>query len=113
MRSYIGAALLSVPLVVTCAAEPIRLVTTIALPGVEGRMDHMAVDEAGEKLFIAALANNTVEVVDLTNGTHLKTLTGFREPTGIASVRGSGAIAVASGQGEGVQTIDAKDYRTV
>jgi DNA-binding beta-propeller fold protein YncE len=113
VRLYIVGALLFVPLFVTSAAEPLRLVTTIALPGVEGRMDHMAVDESGEKLFIAALANNTVELVDLINGRHLKTLGGFREPTGITNVQGSGAIAVASGKGDGVQTIDAKDYRTL
>lgn len=94
-------------------AEPLRFVRAIELPGVEGRMDHMTVDPSGQKLFIAALANNTVEVVDLQAGTHLKTLTGFREPTGIASLRDAGSIAVANGQGDGVRTIDAADYRII
>ena len=47
------------------AAEPLRFVDTIPLPGVEGRIDHMALDIAGQRLFVAALGNNTVEVVDL------------------------------------------------
>ena len=44
---------------------PLRMVQTIPLPNVEGRIDHMAVDVKGQQLFIAALGNNTVEVVDL------------------------------------------------
>src|SRR6266699_364965 len=47
------------------AADPLRLVQTILLPGVEGRIDHFAVDAKGQRLFVAALGNNTVEVVDL------------------------------------------------
>ena len=44
---------------------PLRLVQTIPMPGVEGRIDHLAVDLKGQRLFVAALGNNTVEVVDL------------------------------------------------
>jgi DNA-binding beta-propeller fold protein YncE len=94
-------------------AEPIRFVRAIELPGVEGRMDHMTADAAGQKLFIAALASNTVEVVDIAAGTHLKSLTGFREPTGVASVPDAGSVAVANGQGDGVRTINAVDYRVI
>src|SRR5260221_12960454 len=50
------------------AADPLRLVQTIPLPGVEGRIDHFAWDAKGKRLFVAALGNNTVEVVDLTAG---------------------------------------------
>jgi hypothetical protein len=31
----------------------------IALPGVEGRIDHFAVDVPGKRLFVAALGNGT------------------------------------------------------
>lgn len=44
---------------------PLRLVETIPLPNVEGRIDHMAVDLKGQRSFVAALGNNTVEVLDL------------------------------------------------
>ena len=53
---------------VTIAAQsgtPLKLRTTVALPGVEGRIDHFAFDPAGERLFVCALGNNTVEVIDL------------------------------------------------
>ena len=112
MRTIVPAVLLMIALQPR-SAEPVRFVRAIALPGVEGRMDHMTVDAAGQKLFIAALANNTVEVVDIAAGTHLKSLTGFREPAGIASVRDAGSVAVANGQGTGVRTIHAVDYRVI
>ena len=44
---------------------PLRLVATIPLPGVRGRIDHLAHDAEGKRLFVAALGNDTVEVVDL------------------------------------------------
>jgi DNA-binding beta-propeller fold protein YncE len=92
-------------------AEPVTFIRAIELPGVEGRMDHMTVDSSGQKLFIAALANNTVEVIDPKAGTHLRSLKGFREPTGIAIVRDAGSVAVANGQGDGVRSLNANDYR--
>jgi DNA-binding beta-propeller fold protein YncE len=89
------------------------MVRAIELPRVEGRIDHLALDSTGEKLFVAALGNNTVEVLDVKNGTHLKSLPGFREPQGIGSATDAKVIAVANGQGEGIQLIDASDYRPV
>jgi hypothetical protein len=45
--------------------EALKLVQTIPLPGVTGRLDHMGVDLEKKRLFVAAVANNTLEVVDL------------------------------------------------
>jgi hypothetical protein len=46
----------------------LRLVQTIPLPGVTGRLDHMGIDLEKKRLFVAAAANNTLEVVDLSGG---------------------------------------------
>src|SRR4051794_10517012 len=64
--------------------DPLVFVRAIELPHVEGRIDHLAFDAATERLYIAALGNNTVEVLDISAGIHLKSLPGFREPQGIA-----------------------------
>ena len=63
----------------------LRLVQTIPLPHVEGRIDHLAVDLQGQRLFVAALGNNTLEVLDLKAGTRLHTITGLHEPQGSCS----------------------------
>src|SRR4051812_13141946 len=79
------------------AEDPLRLVQTIKLPGVDGRIDHFAVDVNSKRLFVAALGNNTVEVVDLANRSVAQTVHGLSEPQGIACLTGEGLVAVASG----------------
>src|SRR5712675_2491485 len=59
--------------------QALRLVQTIPLPGVTGRLDHMGVDLEKKRLFVAAVANNTLEVVDLTAGKVTKSLAGFKD----------------------------------
>src|SRR5881409_2365774 len=68
------------------AQEPLALARTIDLPRVEGRIDHLAFDGATGRLHVAALGNNTVEVLDVRAGAHVKSVPGFREPQGIAVV---------------------------
>ena len=112
MRVFLSAAVLMfISIQPRPAQQPLRLILSIELPRVEGRIDHLALDPTGQKLFVAALGNNTVEVVDAKNGGHIKSVPGFREPQGIASVPDAQLIAVANGQGEGIQTIGANDYQ--
>jgi hypothetical protein len=59
--------------------QALRLVQTIPLPGVKGRLDHMGIDLEKKRLFVAAAANNTLEVVDLNDGKVTDTLTGFTD----------------------------------
>jgi len=44
--------------------QALRLVQTIPLPGVKGRMDHMDADVRGKRLFVAGLENGSLEVID-------------------------------------------------
>jgi DNA-binding beta-propeller fold protein YncE len=93
------------------ADDALALVRTIDLPRVEGRIDHLAFDAAGQRLYVAALGNNTVEVLDVKAGAHVKSLPGFREPQGIAVALETKTVAIANGQGEGLQLVSADDYR--
>lgn len=65
------------------AGDPLTQVQTIPLPGVEGRIDHMAVDVQGQRLLIAALGNHSVEVVGLKEGRRIASLDGLQEPQGV------------------------------
>ena len=88
-----------------------RLLGVIELPGVEGRIDHLAFDPSAQRLYVAALGHNTVEVLDVRSGSHVKSLAGFREPQGIAALPDPHVVAVANGEGEGLQILDPADYR--
>jgi hypothetical protein len=59
--------------------QALKLVRTISLPAVKGRLDHMGVDLEKKRLFVAAVSNNTLEVVDLTGGKVIKSLTGIKD----------------------------------
>jgi YVTN family beta-propeller protein len=69
----------------------------IAMPGVKGRIDHLDVDVQDQIVFVAALGNNTVEVVDLKNGKVLHTITGLSEPQGVAYIPKHHELFVANG----------------
>ena len=60
----------------TSLAETLKLALTIPLVGVEGRIDHLSFDVAGNRLFLAALGNNSVEVIDLKAGKVVRSLAG-------------------------------------
>src|SRR6266567_7317597 len=77
--------------------EPLRLVQTIPMPNVKGRIDHMDVDVKGKRLFVAALENGTVEVVDLEAGKCVRSISGFKKPQGAVYVAEPNKLFVASG----------------
>jgi DNA-binding beta-propeller fold protein YncE len=93
-------------------AAPLKQIATIALPNVSGRMDHLGFDAASGRLFIAALENNTVEVLDTRVNQHLRSLTGFREPQGVAVAADFNAVAVANGESGTLQLLDVKTLQT-
>src|SRR5919197_1132431 len=76
--------------------EPLRLEKTIPLPDVQGRIDHMSVDVKNHRLFMAALGNNTVEVIDIKNGTRIHTISGLREPQGVLYLSDVNRLYVAN-----------------
>jgi hypothetical protein len=93
-------------------AAPLELVQTIRLADVRGRIDHLAVDNEGERLFVAALGNDSVEVVDLHAGIGIARITGLREPQGIGYVAGANRLLVANAGG-GVDLFEASTLRHV
>jgi YVTN family beta-propeller protein len=76
---------------------PLRLVQTIPMPDVKGRIDHMDVDVKGRRLFVAGLENGSLEIVDLRAGQRLKSIPGFKKTQGVVYVRSLNKVFVASG----------------
>jgi hypothetical protein len=68
----------------TIAAEsaPITLQTKIPLGDVRGRIDHLAIDHARERLFVAEFGNNSLGVVDLRDQKVFHRVAGLNEPQG-------------------------------
>ena len=84
--------------------SPLHLEKEIPLPGVEGRIDHFSVDVLGQRLFVAALENGTVEVLDIRKGERSAEIKGLSEPQGVCYSSQNGELYVASG-GDGTLRI--------
>ena len=94
-------------------AVPFKLKETIALPGVEGRIDHFAFDARGERLFVCALGNNTVEVLDLHKGVRTHSINGLDAPQGVAYIPELDRLVVANDKDGIVKIYDAKSFQSV
>lgn len=92
-------------------APALGLLQTVRLPGVHGRLDHMDVDVAGNRLFLSALGNNTLEVFDLRTARLIHTIGGLHEPQGVTYVPSSNLIFVANGGDGMVRIFSGADYR--
>jgi DNA-binding beta-propeller fold protein YncE len=93
------------------AGGALELQQTIALPGIEGRIDHLDYDSAGERLFVCALGNNSVEVVDLRKGERVHSISGLGAPQGLAYIAELNRLFVANDKGGLCQFYDAKSWQ--
>jgi DNA-binding beta-propeller fold protein YncE len=93
--------------------EPLRWKRTIPLPEVEGRIDHLSLDGKTRRLFLAALGNNTVEVIDLQQGKRIHSISGLREPQGVLYLPEANRLYVAN-RGDGTLRIyDGSSYELI
>src|SRR5215212_6188107 len=104
-------AVLLVLLNVAFAADELKLKTTVPLPGVKGRFDHFAVDTNTQRIFVAALGNNTLEILDSAAAKRLHTITGLHKPTGVAFLPEANRIVVANGDDGTVKIFDGTNYK--
>jgi YVTN family beta-propeller protein len=103
------------PAMSVCAGQQpsplLHLEREIPLPGVQGRIDHMAADVTGKRLFVAALGNGTVEVIDLAESKVSGEIKGLKEPQGVAFVPETGTVYVAGGGDGTVRSFDGRSLK--
>jgi DNA-binding beta-propeller fold protein YncE len=75
----------------------LQLEKTIVLPNVSGRIDHIDVNLKEKIVYVAALGNNSLEVVGLANGKMIHSIHGLQEPQGVGYVPQTNEIFVANG----------------
>lgn len=92
-------------------SAPLKLKQTIPLPGVEGRIDHFAFDRLNQRLFVCALGNNSLEVIDARKGERIHSTTGLGSPQGVAYVPDGDRILVANDRGGICRIYDGKSFQ--
>lgn len=103
--------LVVVPCVYAQSGPPLKLLQKIPMPGVAGRIDHMSIDLRGHRLFVSALGNNTVEVIDIQSGKVIHSIPGMREPQGVLCVPESNKLFVANGGNGIVKVLDGHTFK--
>lgn len=95
----------------TQAASSLELAQTIPLPDVVGRIDHFAVDTQHRRLFVAALGNDSVEVVDSQNGKSIKSIRGCAKPQGLLFLPKLNLLYVGNGGSGQIDVFDCDSFQ--
>jgi DNA-binding beta-propeller fold protein YncE len=116
MRCAIAILLLATLLVLSIQAiaqEPqvLSLHSRIPLTNVKGRIDHFSVDVKGQRLFVAAVANHTLEVIDLQSGKQAHTITDLLEPQGVFYDASTNRLSVACALDGTTKIYDGASFR--
>ena len=85
----------------------------IPLGDVRGRIDHLAIDRARQRLFVAELGNNSVGVVDLKDQKVVHRIAGLSEPQGVAYVSAVDCIFVSNGGDGSLRVFSGSDFSPV
>jgi YVTN family beta-propeller protein len=85
----------------------------IPLGEVRGRIDHLAVDLARNRLFVAELENDTVAVIDLDTYKVMQVISGLNKPQGLGYHASTDTLYVAN-SGDGTAPVfRGDDYRKI
>lgn len=92
-------------------SAPLLLVQEIPLPNVEGRIDHFTFDAKRKRVIVAALGNNTVEVVDTFAGRDIQSIAGAADPQGVTFVPDLKKLFVANGADGKLRVYDGDTFQ--
>ena len=95
------------------SSSPLVLEAKIPLGEVSRRIDHLGIDVARHRLFVAELGNNSLGVVDLSASKVARTITGMKEPQGVAYVPFADSVYVANGGDGSVRILRGEDVAPV
>jgi DNA-binding beta-propeller fold protein YncE len=89
---------------------PLQLEEQIPVPHVAGRLDHFTADVKRKRLFVSALGNNTVEVIDVFSGKVIRSIEGLAQPQGPLYVADVDKLYVANAEDGKVRVYDGATY---
>lgn len=103
----------------SCIAQPstkkqsLSLVASITLPGVNGRIDHLAFDPYSQRIFVAAFGNNSLEVIDLKDNKFIHSIQHLHQPQGVIYIPESNTIFVANGNNGVCDVFNANNFQKI
>src|SRR5882672_5779537 len=97
--------------VASAFAGTLELVQTIPLVA-SGRIDHLSIDARSNRLFVAALGNHSLEVVNLATGA-VRSIGDLGKPQGVAYSASLNHLFVADGDRAVVATLDSETLAAI
>jgi DNA-binding beta-propeller fold protein YncE len=91
--------------------SPLAFKAAVPLPQVAGRIDHFSADAAGHRLFMSALGNRSVEVIDTQTFRLIHSIPNFNEPQGIVFDNVANRLFIASGGDGSVKVLNATNFQ--
>jgi len=88
----------------------LTLTAQTPMPNVSGRIDHIAYDSGNHLAFVAALGNNTIEIVNIDTKQVVYSIKGLHEPQGVAFIPALQRLVVANGNNGACIFFDSKNY---
>jgi WD40 repeat protein len=98
------------------ASSSLSLVQTIVIPNVNGRIDHMAINIRDQRLFVAELENNSLDVIDLKAAKRIHSISNnglLNEPQSVIFIPELNRIFVSNGEDGTVDVFDANSFRMI
>ena len=92
-------------------SQPLSLQGRIELANVDGRIDHLSADVRGRRLFVSALGNHTLEVIDVEAGKRTAALRDLPEPQGVYYDAATDRLFVACAADGGIRVFDGHGFR--
>lgn len=110
LRALLFGSLVSIAAAAAASPPALELAATIPL-NVRGRIDHLAADTTRHRLFVAALGNDTVEIID-TGHDMRHTIGGLSEPQGVLYLAHEDRLVIANGHAGRVDIVDGTSFHT-
>jgi DNA-binding beta-propeller fold protein YncE len=112
-KCFLAAALLVFPIHLprSHSADVVKALAAAVLPDLEGPIAHMAVDVIGQRIFVAATGNNSIEIFDAQTLRHLNSITGLSQPQDLVFTPESGNLLVSNAADGSLRTYDTKTLK--
>src|SRR5215471_6631015 len=95
------------------SSEVLSLDSRIPLPDVKGRIDHFSVDIRGQRLFVAAVENHSLEVIDLKSRQRVHSIVDLAEPQGVFYDPMTNHLFVACGLDGVTKVFDGESFQVL
>ena len=111
MRTAIAALLLIGGTVRAQELKAVVPASSIGMPNVNGRIDHFSADVKDHRLFMSALGNRTLEVIDVQGGKRLHTIPDLAEPQGAYYEASTNRLFVACAKDGTTKVFDGSTFQ--